>query len=358
MGTCRNINMALLAPEDRPVIDRERNTISFRPRILNPYITCSLCMGYFRNATTITECMHTYCRSCIIRYFQESKKDCPVCGHDLSPYPLEMIRHDHMTQSIINKMLANDWTPAGGDDYHGKEASRPTRGGSRGSRPAEMLEFPDKAKRRKRKSGEKSAKAAKAESAEADKDEDAAAPKDEPDEEAAENGEDGGEPAEDGADEPSDEEEDEEEDEDDDEEEQPEPEPEPEEQDEEEDAEEALPDAKKGKEADAAADVTTPAPKTAASDVNFSLIHDEAQDAVPSKLGVLQKPYLRTCANISILQLKKYLKSKFFGDEAGPQIKLMCRGQLCEDQMSVGDISVETWKDSSKDLELVYCSIE
>ena len=33
------------------------------------------------------------CRSCILRYFQESKKDCPVCGHDLSPYPLEMIRY-------------------------------------------------------------------------------------------------------------------------------------------------------------------------------------------------------------------------------------------------------------------------
>merc|ERR1712166_789015 len=116
-----------LKAEDVPVIDQERNTITFKPRILNPYITCSLCMGYFRNATTITECLHTYCRSCILRYFQESKKDCPVCGHDLSPYPLEMIRHDHMTQSIINKMLANDWTPAGGDDNR-KETSRATRG--------------------------------------------------------------------------------------------------------------------------------------------------------------------------------------------------------------------------------------
>merc|ERR1712086_1125946 len=94
--------------------------------------------------------------------------------------------------------------------------------------------------------------------------------------------------------------------------------------------------------------------ETPANDVNFSLIHDPEQDTVSSKLGILPKPYLRTSASISILQLKKYLTSKFYGNELGPQIKLMCRGQLCKDQMRVGDISTETWKDNSKDLELVY----
>ena len=34
-------------------------------RDLNPHVVCSLCAGYFVDATTITECLHTCrCESC------------------------------------------------------------------------------------------------------------------------------------------------------------------------------------------------------------------------------------------------------------------------------------------------------
>ena len=33
--------------------------ILFRPRILNPHLVCLLCMGYFREAHTIRDCLHS-----------------------------------------------------------------------------------------------------------------------------------------------------------------------------------------------------------------------------------------------------------------------------------------------------------
>ncbi|KAJ8025333.1 Polycomb complex protein BMI-1 [Holothuria leucospilota] len=45
---------------------------------LNPLLTCSLCKGYLIDATTLTECLHSFCRSCLVRYLQTSKQ-CPKC---------------------------------------------------------------------------------------------------------------------------------------------------------------------------------------------------------------------------------------------------------------------------------------
>ncbi|XP_019473313.1 polycomb group RING finger protein 6 isoform X4 [Meleagris gallopavo] len=46
---------------------------------LTPYILCSICKGYFIDATTITECLHTFCKSCIVRHFYYSNR-CPKCN--------------------------------------------------------------------------------------------------------------------------------------------------------------------------------------------------------------------------------------------------------------------------------------
>jgi len=93
-------------------------------------------------------------------------------------------------------------------------------------------------------------------------------------------------------------------------------------------------------------------------DVSFSLIHDTDKDGTAS-LGTLQKPYLRTSAGISMLHLKKYLVSKFQGTTGlkPEQIVLTCRDQECSNSTRVGEIADDIWKDSSKDLELVYFSL-
>lgn len=32
--------------------------------------TCSLCSGYFVDATTVIDCLHTFCKSCLLKYFE------------------------------------------------------------------------------------------------------------------------------------------------------------------------------------------------------------------------------------------------------------------------------------------------
>ena len=76
-------------------------------RSLNPHIVCLLCAGYFVEATTIVECLHTFCKSCIVRYLQSSKF-CPTCGilvHETEP--LSNIKIDRTMQDIMEKILPN-----------------------------------------------------------------------------------------------------------------------------------------------------------------------------------------------------------------------------------------------------------
>lgn len=37
---------------------------------LNPYITCPICEGYFVDATTVIDCLHTFCKSCLLKHFE------------------------------------------------------------------------------------------------------------------------------------------------------------------------------------------------------------------------------------------------------------------------------------------------
>ncbi|XP_040292280.1 polycomb group RING finger protein 6 [Bufo bufo] len=74
---------------------------------LNPYIRCSICEGYFIDATTITECLHTFCKSCIVRHFYYSNR-CPKCNVVVhQTQPLYNIRLDRQLQDIVFKLVAN-----------------------------------------------------------------------------------------------------------------------------------------------------------------------------------------------------------------------------------------------------------
>jgi len=85
-----------------PIVDG-RN-ITFKTRILNQYLLCSLCMGYFREANTIIECLHTFCKSCIYKYFRE-RSDCPHCGAALGTYPYDKLKFDRQIQTMVDKIL-------------------------------------------------------------------------------------------------------------------------------------------------------------------------------------------------------------------------------------------------------------
>lgn len=74
---------------------------------LKPYILCSICEGYFIDATTITECLHTFCKSCIVKHFWYSNR-CPKCNIVVhQTQPLYNIRLDHQLQDIVYKLVVN-----------------------------------------------------------------------------------------------------------------------------------------------------------------------------------------------------------------------------------------------------------
>jgi Zinc finger, C3HC4 type (RING finger) len=50
---------------------------------VHPYITCFLCRGYLIKATTIVECLHTYCHSCLMRHLAK-EKCCPQCDMSIN----------------------------------------------------------------------------------------------------------------------------------------------------------------------------------------------------------------------------------------------------------------------------------
>ncbi|KAL5006295.1 hypothetical protein ScPMuIL_015101 [Solemya velum] len=72
---------------------------------LNPHLICILCGGYLIDATTIVECLHSFCRTCVVRYLDTSKY-CPICDvlvHKTKP--LLNIRLDHTLQDLVYKLV-------------------------------------------------------------------------------------------------------------------------------------------------------------------------------------------------------------------------------------------------------------
>ena len=84
--------------------ERDDTHIHFQTRIVNEHLVCTLCMGYFNDACTIIECLHTFCRSCIMRHFREYSV-CPQCEMDCGPNPRDIVRTDRTLQSIVDKIF-------------------------------------------------------------------------------------------------------------------------------------------------------------------------------------------------------------------------------------------------------------
>ncbi|KAK4338723.1 hypothetical protein RND71_043210 [Anisodus tanguticus] len=69
-------------------------------------ITCPLCHKLFRDATTVSECLHTFCRKCIYKKLSDEEMDCcPICNIDLGCVPLEKLRPDHNLQDLRAKIF-------------------------------------------------------------------------------------------------------------------------------------------------------------------------------------------------------------------------------------------------------------
>ncbi|KAL8530395.1 hypothetical protein ACS0TY_007435 [Phlomoides rotata] len=80
--------------------------VKVKREVLAPCMTCPLCHKLFREATTIIECLHTFCRKCIEKKLSDEEMECcPVCNIDLGCVPMEKLRLDHNLQDVTVKIF-------------------------------------------------------------------------------------------------------------------------------------------------------------------------------------------------------------------------------------------------------------
>ncbi|GMH11309.1 hypothetical protein Nepgr_013150 [Nepenthes gracilis] len=69
-------------------------------------MTCPLCNKLLKDATTISLCLHTFCRICIYEKLSDEDVDsCPVCDINLGCVPVDKLRPDHNLQDIRAKIF-------------------------------------------------------------------------------------------------------------------------------------------------------------------------------------------------------------------------------------------------------------
>uniref|UniRef100_A0A2P2KMH4 RING-type domain-containing protein n=1 Tax=Rhizophora mucronata TaxID=61149 RepID=A0A2P2KMH4_RHIMU len=80
--------------------------VKVKRETLEACMTCPLCNKLLRDATTISLCLHTFCRKCIYEKLSDEEVDCcPVCNIDLGCLPVEKLRPDHNLEDIRAKIF-------------------------------------------------------------------------------------------------------------------------------------------------------------------------------------------------------------------------------------------------------------
>lgn len=79
-------------------IESKGQTVSAKE--LAKYLVCSLCNGYFIDAQTSVECLHSFCRRCLL---QKGTKRCPVCKIQLKQK--QPFKSDRSLQSVVDKLF-------------------------------------------------------------------------------------------------------------------------------------------------------------------------------------------------------------------------------------------------------------
>uniref|UniRef100_A0A6E8VQZ4 RING-type domain-containing protein n=1 Tax=Anopheles coluzzii TaxID=1518534 RepID=A0A6E8VQZ4_ANOCL len=70
---------------------------------VHPCITCHLCKGYLIDATTIVECLHSFCHSCIMKHLR-TEQYCPQCEMMINKAKPN-IKPDATLQAIVYKLV-------------------------------------------------------------------------------------------------------------------------------------------------------------------------------------------------------------------------------------------------------------
>jgi hypothetical protein len=86
------------------------NSLFYVLNEINPLVQCSLCQGYLVDPYTIKECMHSFCRTCILSYFEHhlaSQYQCPRCYIKLQPFSdlSKLLMPDRQLGDIVHALL-------------------------------------------------------------------------------------------------------------------------------------------------------------------------------------------------------------------------------------------------------------
>lgn len=74
--------------------------------LLNEHFQCGICQGYIIDATTITECFHSFCKSCIFHFVESIDHSCPTCNENLDDLD-NCIASDPSLQRLIYQLIPN-----------------------------------------------------------------------------------------------------------------------------------------------------------------------------------------------------------------------------------------------------------
>ena len=76
--------------ERKAVVDEDHTQLTYYGDTLAPHLTCQLCKGLLRDAYTVKECLHRFCKSCVVKWYRNASHDqmrkCPQCSVTLEDY--------------------------------------------------------------------------------------------------------------------------------------------------------------------------------------------------------------------------------------------------------------------------------
>ncbi|CAP26175.1 Protein CBG06226 [Caenorhabditis briggsae] len=62
--------------------------------------------GYIVDAITIIDCMHTFCKRCLLNYFDSDNKTCPTCGTFIhGSHPTHYVTYDRALNDLVNQFV-------------------------------------------------------------------------------------------------------------------------------------------------------------------------------------------------------------------------------------------------------------
>lgn len=75
-------------------------------KTLHEHFQCGICQGYIIDATTILDCLHSFCKSCIFHFIESIDHRCPTCNQSLGDIE-NCIRYDSSLQRLIYQIIPN-----------------------------------------------------------------------------------------------------------------------------------------------------------------------------------------------------------------------------------------------------------